>query len=293
VKAEFGKSYRFSDQQDDYMKYLGGKYSVTFTEESGETFPAIGLFDQDGNDLSGTFATETGDYRHLQGNFVGDSLFLSTFDGSHAFLFKAKLKDSIINGTFWSGTHYQADWMAKRDKNASLRDPDSLTFIKEGYNGLSFSFPNQEGDTISLDDKQFDGKVKIVQIMGSWCPNCLDETQYLSKLYQQYHESGLEVIALAFERTRSEEQAMDNLQSLKEKTKAAYPILLAGWNRETKAEEVLPMLNHVMSYPTAIFIDRKGKVRKIHTGFYGPGTGEYYQAYTKETEAFVEQLLAE
>ena len=129
--------------------------------------------------------------------------------------------------------------------------------------------------------------------MGSWCPNCLDETRYLTELHEKYKKSGLQIVALAFERTRSEAQALKNLEALKARTTATYPFLLAAWNRKTKAAEILPMLNHVMSFPTAIFIDKKGKVRKIHTGFYGPGTGEYYKKFTTETEAFVKQLLDE
>ncbi|MEQ8907781.1 MAG: TlpA disulfide reductase family protein [Vicingaceae bacterium] len=293
VVAEHGKSFRFSQEHEDFMKDVSGKYEVTFTEENGDSFPAIGLIKQAGNDISGTFATETGDYRHLDGNFINDSLFLSTFDGSHAFLFEAENQDSIIKGTFWSGTHYKADWLAKRNPKAGLRNPDSLTFLKEGYERFAFALPNENGDTISLQDKTFQNKVTIVQIMGSWCPNCLDETKYLSSLHEKYNPSGLEVVAISFERTRSKEQAIKNLNSLQTKTKAPYPFLLAGWNRDTKATDVLPMLNHVMSYPTAIFIDKKGIVRKIHTGFYGPGTGEYYERFTTETEAFIEKLLAE
>ena len=49
-----------------------------------------------------------------------------------------------------------------------------------------------------------------------------------------------------------------------------------------------------MSYPTCIFIGRDGMVRRIHTGFYGPGTGaERYAAYSRDIELFVTDLLKE
>lgn len=293
VKAKHGEDFRFSFQNSESTKQLSGKYEVVFTEADGSNFPAIGIFEQDGSVLSGTFATETGDYRHLQGNYLKDSIFLSTFDGSHAFLFIGENQDSLIKGTFWSGTHYTADWVAKPNKEAKLRNPDSLTFLKEGYDSFYFSLPNTKGEIVSLEDSVYENKVVIVQIMGSWCPNCLDETRFLTQLYKRYHNDGLELIALAFERTRSKEKALQNLAELQQKTKAPYPFLLGGWNRDSQPTTVLPMLTKIISYPTAIFIDRKGKVRKIHTGFYGPGTGDYYQEFVSDTEQFVEKLLNE
>lgn len=293
TKAVFNKTYRFSDKKEKPNQPISGKYEVTLKPESGNETMAIGLFNAKKNILTGTFVTETGDYRHLQGNVVNDSLFLSTFDGFSAYVFKAKITDSIIKGKYWSGNHFSAKWIARKNDTFELRNPDSLTYIKEGYDGLSFSFPNANGEMISLNDEQFKNKVVIVQIMGSWCPNCLDETNYLADLHNKYQKDGLEVIALAFERTRSKEKAVDNIGELKERTGAVYPFLLASWERNAKAEEKLPMLNHIMSFPTAIYLNRKGNVVKIHTGFYGPGTNEMYKKFSRETEAFVQTLLKE
>ena len=293
VVAKFGKGTRFSNLDHNVEETFAGKYEVVFSPETEAPSNAIGLFEQEGNAITGTFATETGDYRHLAGNASGSNLLLSTFDGSHAFLFDAEQTDSGLVGTFYSGTHWKESWVAHKNDSAVLRNPNDLTFLKEGYNGLSFSFPNANGDSISIDDERFNNKPVIVQIMGSWCPNCLDETKYLSTLYDKYNLSGLEVIALAFERTRTSEKAFKNLARLQEKTGANYTFLLGGATREEKAAEKLPMLNHIMSYPTAIFIDKNKKVRRIHTGFYGPSTGKFYEDFVKETEALIVELVDE
>lgn len=284
---------RFKDATSQKEKILGEKYRIIFSPKSEKPGPAIGLFEEVNGRVYGTFATETGDYRHLEGILRNDSLLLSTFDGSHAFLFKARVYDDSLSGVFYSGTHWEENWLGKKDSSAKLRDPDSLTFLKPGFHNIDFSFPNLEGKQVSLSDKAFKDKVLIIQIMGSWCPNCLDETRYLSSLYEKYNPDGLEVIALAFERSRTKEKALENLMRLKEKTQLPYTLLLAGSKREESAEKALPMLNHIMSYPTAIFLDRSGEIRKIHTGFYGPGTGEYYQEFTEKTEKFIQQLLQE
>jgi thiol-disulfide isomerase/thioredoxin len=291
VNATFGDSFRFSNKREEFTKSVGGTYEVSFSPNTADAYDAIGLFEQSGNDLTGTFATETGDYRQLDGNFVNDSIFLSTFDGSHAFLFKASYTDSLVQGVFWSGSHFKESWEAKINYDATLKNPDSLTFLKEGYDRFNFSFPDENGSLVSLDDDRFKDKVVIVQIMGSWCPNCLDETNYLSSLYKEYNAKGLEVVALAFERTKTKEKALKNLKNLKKKTAADYPFLLAGATRDDQAEEKLPMLNHIMSYPTAIFIDKQGKIQRIHTGFYGPSTGKYYTDFAEETERLVKEML--
>jgi thiol-disulfide isomerase/thioredoxin len=293
VKAEFGKAFRFTDRKEDYMKAIGGKYEATLKPNTENARKAIALFNQEGSKLSGTFVTETGDYRHLDGNFVNDSLFLSTFDGFSAYVFIGENQDSVIKGKYYSGNHFNADWLAVKNETFELADPDSLTFIKEGYDGLAFSFPNANGEMVSLADDRFKNKVVIVQIMGSWCPNCLDETRYLTDLHNKYQKNGLEVIALAFERTKSKEKAFSNVNELKARTGANYPFLLATWDRKAKAAEKLPMLNHIMSFPTAIYLNRKGEVVKIHTGFYGPGTGEMYEKFSRVNEAFVSALLEE
>ena len=196
-----------------------------------------------------------------------------------------------MDGVFWSGSHFKTAWRAFKNPQAKLQNADSLTFLKKGYDSFSFRFPDQNGDTVSLADDRFKNKAVIVQIMGSWCPNCLDETNYYKTLYDQYGNLGLEIVALAFERTKTEEKAYKNLQRLVERTGVKYTMLLGGATRETKAAEALPMLNHVMSYPTSIFLDKNHKIKRIHTGFYGPSTGEYYTRFVSETEKLVEEML--
>lgn len=291
VKAKYGDAFRFTNQNKTSSKAIDGKYEVTFSPQEDPS-KAIGVFKQNGKELNATFATETGDYRYLQGEIIKDSIFLSTFDGSHAFLFEAELVGDSIKGVFWSGTHWEESWIGFKNELATLTHPDSLTFLKNDKS-IEFSFVSSEGEEYSYPNQEVENHVVVLQIMGSWCPNCLDETYFLSKLNKEYEEDSLTILALAFERTRSEEQAMKNLKSIRSKTKANYPFLLAGYDKTTQATDVFPMLNHVMSYPTTIFIDKKGQVRKIHTGFYGPSTGEYYNNFVTETKAFIQLLLEE
>lgn len=276
---------------------IAGNWEVTFSPGTPNSYKAKGIF-KDGEDtkISGTFLTETGDYRFLEGVLDSTALKLSCFDGAHAFLFEASVKkDSITSGMFYSGSTYSEPWVAVRNDSFELPNPNTLTFLKEGYSTIDFLFPDLEGKKVSLADKRFKGKVIVLQLMGSWCPNCLDESTYLSTYYNEDKPENVEIIALAFEQASTHEKAAKNLNRLKDRLGISYPILIAQTGSASKklAAEKLPMLNHVLSYPTTIFIDKKGSIRKIHTGFNGPATGNKYTSFTKEFENFVAMLANE
>ncbi|CAN0606627.1 unnamed protein product, partial [Ectocarpus sp. 12 AP-2014] len=165
--------------------------------------------------VTGTFRTTTGDYRFLDGVMDGDSLKLSAFDGAHAFLFTAKVTDSSMNGVFYSGNHFKEPFVATRNDDFELPDPDSLTFLNEGYDKLAFTFPDSNGDKVSLSDDRFHNKVVIVQLMGTWCPNCLDETKFLVEYMAENKD--IEVIGLAFESAKTEDKAFKGIQRLKDR----------------------------------------------------------------------------
>jgi len=274
---------------------ISGIWEADFSPGTEDQYIAKGIFTQIGPKVTGTIRTTTGDYRYLEGVIEGDSLKLSTFDGAHVFLFQAKVGDSTLQGTFYSGNHFKEPFMAKRNELYELPNADSLTFIKEGYEKLSFSFPDAEGTMVSLEDEQFKDKVVVVQIMGTWCPNCLDETKFLVKYLEESPNENVAVVALSFEYAKTEEGAYKGISRLKERIGVAYPILLAQYGTSDKktANEKLPMLNHILSYPTTIFLDKKGNVRKIHTGFNGPATGEKFIQFRSEFDEFIQSLLAE
>ncbi len=279
---------------DSTKKY---NYECTFSPRSADSSKAIGAFQNySRNYLKGSFLTESGDYRYLYGlvNCDHKQFYLSCFDGAHAFLFKGKMKgDSIVNGEFYSGAHWHEKWVAIRNEKFELRNPDSLTYLKTGFSKIDFSFKNLDGKTVSLNDEKFKNKVVIVQLMGSWCPNCMDETKFLAPFYEKYKSQGLEIIGLAFERTDNFAKAVSNVNRLKNKFNANYEFLITMKTGADQASEALPMLNKVMAFPTTIYIDKKGIVRKIYTGYYGPATGNAYTKYVEQTNLFVEKLLKE
>jgi peroxiredoxin len=295
--AEPDASWRFFKADNKSAYNVNGRWSAVFVSEDGkDTTITVGEFNQKGSHVTGTFLTTTGDYRFLEGTVSDDNLYLSCFDGSHAFLFTGKIQDSvsITDGKFYSGFKSIENWTAKKDPKAMLPDAYALTALKAGQKTISFSFPDLNGKQVSLADDRFKAKVVVVQFMGSWCPNCMDETAYLAPIYEKYKSKGLEVIGLAYERSTDFEKARRNVGSLKDRFDVTYPLLITGYtNDKGQVTKSLPMLNSFEAFPTTIIIDKKGQVRKIHTGFSGPGTGSHYTEFTAEFEKLINSLLAE
>ena len=273
---------------------FSGRWKTVFTKANGDTYEAIGIFQQEGNRVTGTFLTALGDYRYLDGNVDGSQLFLSAFDGSHAYLFKAQLsEDGSIQGEFRSGPSYKESFTAEINETFELPDAYGMNFLKEGYEKLEFSFPDTDGNMVSLASEKFKNKVVLIQLFGTWCPNCMDETRFLAPWYEKHKDKGIEIIALAFETKPDFDYASSRVKRTMEKMNAGYTFLIAGESNKEKASAALPALNQVIAFPTLIYLDKTGKVRKIHTGFNGPGTGAYFDRWVEEHEAFVAELLKE
>lgn len=291
--ATQGKDYRFTALRKEPALDLSGEWACTFELDTEKPFPAIAEFEQNGNHLTGTFKTETGDYRFLEGTVQADKFYLSTFDGTHAYLFHGKiLPDGTLTGAFFSGNHYRTTWEGHRDENFKLADPDSLTFLLPGYETFDFEFENPEGKVISPKNPEYEGKVKIVQLMATWCPNCRDETEFLMKYLEEKQPENLAVIALAFEKYSDKEKANEVIRTYRSHFKMNYEIAYAGSYRKAEASKALPMLDQVFSFPTMIFLDKNNQVKRIHTGFYGPATREF-EAFKKDFDTFVTSLIQE
>ena len=274
---------------------MSGRWAVRFHEPDGTDSPAIGEFAQRGSRLFGTFLTPNADHRYLAGHIRGNHFHLSTFDGAHAYVFSGEISanGTIVNADFWSGTNWHQQWSAERNELAELPDAFSRTFLKPGYERFEFSFPDQDGNQVSFPDDKYRGKVVLVTIAGTWCPNCNDEARYLAPFYLKYRDQGLEVIALMFEHFDQFDIAAAQVLAFREKFDLEYDTLIAGTSDKEEAAAALPQLNAVLAYPTTIFIGRGGRVRHIHTGFSGPGTGEHYAELQDKFEEIVSGLLDE
>lgn len=293
-EAEAQQPVRFASDQGRARFDISGRWAVKFF--SGRSVkPAVAEFKQIGNHLNGTFLTPTGDDRYLEGIVTGDSLKLSTFDGGHAYLFTARITSdtTIAGGMHFASAAGRERWSAVKDANASYSDTLAASYVRPGQDRLHFAFPDLDGKKVSIRDSRFRDKVVIIQIMGSWCPNCMDETAFLSEYYNANKKRGVEVIALAYEYSTDFQRSQKNLRKFQQRFQVHYPMLITGVKvgDSLRTEKTLPEITPIRSFPTTILIGRDGKIKKIDAGFMGPGTGEHYEAYRKKFMDTVDRLL--
>ncbi|SDD80997.1 peroxiredoxin family protein [Pedobacter soli] len=293
--AEPGKTYRFFEPGKDVKPAadLSGKWELKLY--SKEAVPAsIAVLKQNGNKLTGVIMTVVGDSREIEGTIQGNEFALSGFTGPSPFIIKGKVnEDGTLSGDQGFGIYKNIKFDATKNTDANLPDPYKLTFLKEGYKKLDFTFPDLKGKPVSLSDDKYKGKVVIVEIIGTWCPNCTDQTVFLSPWFNKNQKRGVEAIAIGFEQKDSLAYAQYTLGKLRDKYDIKYDILFGGLADKKLVSQKLPALNKFIAFPTTIIIDRKGEVREIYTGYTGTVTGKYYDDYEKKFNRVLDELIAE
>jgi thiol-disulfide isomerase/thioredoxin len=281
----------------DSILSVAGTWSALFVDEDGKE-QARAEFRQEGERVTGTILTPTGDYRYLEGDYRDGFLRLSCFDGAHVFLFHARaMADGTLQGDFWSRDTYHATWSARLAGNAivdaPLPDPFEEVHLTNDAGRFAFRFPDLDGHEVALPGERFHGKVVVVNLFGSWCPNCNDEAPLLAGWHRRYRDRGLEIIGLAYEYTGDTARDRSFVRRFAERHRIEYPLLLAGTSDRADAGATLADLSPIKAWPTTMFIGRDGRVRRIYSGFAGPATGATHTALVGTLENLLEELLSE
>lgn len=286
--AVHGESERYPQDKRKPEIDLTGKWSITLNDEDmNQEHKGVMLFEQKGNVLHGSILTPTGDYRYMEGYVSGKEFEAASFDGVYNYIVKGEVKDGKLKARILSS--YRTMIEGKRDPKASL--PDAYKQTKVHSKALKFEFPDLKGNNVSLNDPAYKNKPVIIQFFGSWCPNCLDEMNFLIPWYNENNKRGIEIIALAFERSLGHREARAQLLKTQKKKNIPYALLLAGSTAMEKPAEKIPGIKNFISFPTTVFLNKKHEVVKVHAGFTGPSTGEYYEKWKDEFNQTVDELL--
>jgi thiol-disulfide isomerase/thioredoxin len=249
---------------------------------------------QSGAEVSGSILRIDGDTGTLVGSWKGSALTLSHFAGERPNLLEAKRNaDGTLSATLNGNAHY----LVVRSGDARAKgipeppDPSRYTSVKDPTSPFQFAFPDLAGATVSNSDPVFKGKVVILSIGGSWCPNCHDEAPFLNELNKTYRARGLEIVGLMFENDENPDVARPRVRAFMKRFGISYQMLIAGTTQNIG--EKLPQIVNFGAYPTTIFLGRDGKVRSVHAGFASPATGEEHTRLKTEVRGLVERLLAE
>jgi thiol-disulfide isomerase/thioredoxin len=265
-----------------------GKFLVKIQRDSTVDTTTLATFWMSSDSLFGTFIAQDGDYGLNVGRQVGDHFELSRFNGWQAMRFELRLEGGV-----WTGIHQVRTLRATsftllpRPSLPKIIPGAKLTTLKNPKSPFWFSGLLPSGDTVTNLSPRFKGKVVLLDLMGTWCHNCMDEAPLLQELYTEFQKEGLEIVGYAFENQNDFTLAKTNLSIYANRHGLTFPLIFGGDLEESAQQKLHSQLNDFYAYPTVLFIDRKGFVRDIHIGFRGIGTGDEFQ---QEVKMFYEKV---
>ena len=254
------------------------------------------ILKQKGAELSASILRVDGDTGTLTGHFADGKFVLSHFSGARAALVTITPQSDGTLSVENAAEHNAGAMTAVRLEVAKAKDlplptdANQHTGVKDASKPFPFSFPDLNGKVVSNTDARFQGKVVLINITGSWCPNCHDEAPFLAEVYNKYHSQGLEIVALSFEEAE-QLQNPTRLRAFIKEYGIKYTVLLGG--ETNSAKDKLTQAQNWDAWPTTFFVGRDGLVKHVHAGFPSPGSGELYKRDKEEFISTVEQLLSE
>ncbi|OLC82002.1 MAG: hypothetical protein AUH72_08060 [Acidobacteria bacterium 13_1_40CM_4_65_8] len=271
---------------------IAGLWNVQVKSSKGESAWQL-IVRQSGGEVSAAILRVDGDTGALTGTFANGKFVLSHFSGARPLRLELTPQ---ADGTLAVVQNRDNPLTAMRSDVARAKglpepsDPSRFTSVKDPTEPLRFSFPDLNGKIVSNTDDRFRGKVVIVSISGSWCPNCHDEAPFLAELYRKYRGQGLEIVSLSFEEA-AQLKNPTRLRAFNKRYGIEYTVLLPGEPKELT--EKVPQAVNLSSFPTTFYLGRDGRVRGVHAGFPGAASGKFHQEAKNEITADVERLLAE
>ena len=252
-----------------------------------------------GGEVKAVIQRIDGDTGSLYGSWTGSGFQISHFTAAGPALYSLSPQADgtlLVSNLLRADVNDQQNLVARRPAQARAAklggptDPTQQTTVKDPSARFKFSFPDLNGKVVSNTDPQFDGKVVIVAIGGSWCPNCHDEAPFLESLYKQFHSRGLEIVNLSFEEG-DQLKDPERLRAFIARYGLTYTVLVAGDTEQL--QERIPQAVNLNCWPTSFFLGRDGRVREVHAGFAGPANPPAHEALMREVTELVEKLLEE
>jgi len=279
---------------DSGAPLIDGHWEIQVKSPKGESAWHF-VVRQSGPSLSAAILRIDGDTGTLSGSYKDGKFTLSHFTGERPFYLEVT---PLADGTLrleLSNYHETQTLIALRPEAARDKglappdDPTQHTRLKNSNEPLHFSFPDLQEHIVSDRDARFRGKVVLVNITGSWCPNCHDEAPFLEALYQKYHDQGLEIVALDFE-PAEQLKDLSRLRAFIQRYGIEYTYLVAG--EPSQLNEKIPQAENLNAWPTTFFVGRDGLVHEVHTGFTSRASGSFDSDLKDQIRNDVARLLS-
>ncbi len=262
---------------------VSGEWQMDFDSHGS----AVGMFDQlpDGV-IRGTaiVPSEYGDLRFLAGNVNGTQLSLSGFNGQYAYLMRAGIQpNGTMRGSFVCCDDIGDAFVAERSVAYGVVGPLEQVQVTSSERRLDLEL---------LLEPPYAGKPVILEIFGTWCPNCNDLAPLLVDLYEDYHDDGLEVVAVAYELSESESYRQERIEAYREKHGVEWEIIFADAAPTELFSAGPATLSTIEGVPVTFFLDRDRTIRAIYSGFRGPATGAEHERAATVFRTLVDEIMA-
>lgn len=279
------KNFTFVDQ------FLTNKWKIQFGNPTKRL--AMGIFNASQGKINGYILSDTGDFGYIFGRVdTAARVHLYFFNGLSMGAFKLHIEDNKLIGDYYYGKSYHQNVMAIKDSSFELPNPSSITQVIKSQ-PIQFRKIDLSNNMVSYPSSKWENSVVMIQLFGSWCPNCIDETALLKTLYEDYHEDGFDIIGIGYEYPKDQNTQLKRLKRYQEKFDLPYTILLGGEASKTLASSQFPMLSNIHAFPTTILINRSGEIIDVHSGYNGPSTGWHHENYVKNIRYKIEEALKE
>ncbi|NPA92314.1 MAG: TlpA family protein disulfide reductase [Chloroflexi bacterium] len=142
-------------------------------------------------------------------------------------------------------------WMALTRAPAGATTAGPPPAPKQGFAAPDFTLQTLDGKQIALQDLR--GQVVVINFWATWCSPCKAEMPAMQQVYDDYHEQGLEILAITVEHDTAA------IEAFVQKYALTFPILL-------DTETTVARLYQVHGTPTTFFVDRQGIIRWVVVG---------------------------
>jgi thiol-disulfide isomerase/thioredoxin len=276
---------------------IAGEWRIPVNSPKGEKAWRL-IVKQRNGEAYATILRIDGDTGTLNGVYRNGKYTLSRFAGERPGLLEATpQRDGSLSLVLYDNGGRQdlrAVRAAQADKQgiAAPSDPVRFTTVKDKNEKFRFAGADlTTGKPVDQNDPRFKGKVVLVNLTGSWCPNCHDEAPFLAALDARYRSRGLQIVGLDFEDADQLSSGTPRLKAFINRYKLNYTMLVVGERKDVK--EKLPQAVNLNAWPTSFFLGRDGKVRSVHVGFPSRGSAEFDAKARADISREIEQLLAE
>jgi cytochrome c biogenesis protein CcmG/thiol:disulfide interchange protein DsbE len=124
---------------------------------------------------------------------------------------------------------------------------------QEGFSAPDFTLKTTTGEIYTLSDLK--GQAVLVNLWATWCPPCRAEMPAMQRIYEEYQEQGLVILAV----NMTYQDAPLDIMPFVNEYRLTFPILLDETGK-------VAHLYQLPSLPSSYFINRAGIITEVVIG---------------------------